>query len=578
MSVRSIAGVLALHLFLLGIGTSLVWAGRGFRTAAEAVRLGGLSLLTGLAAYGLASVVVLVAGIPYRLPTMLAIGGVITAGSLLVGRRAGRGRPALRGPSGAPPLTLAVAPLVALLAVLAAAVFRAGRLEPLVAYDAWAFWVPKAQALHAFGELDEGFFTSLPGPSYPPLVPAIEATAFRFMGDVDVVTLHLVFWGVAVAFVWAVAGVLAPRVRPLLLWPTVLLLVATPDLVDRALQPQADLTLDWLFGGAVLLTALWVVERRPALLVGAALLLAAGTVTKREGLLLAACLVAAAGLATWRRRGEAWPPLLLAAGAVALAGLPWRAWFTLRDIPGDGPEAGGSGLLDELDRAWPSLRLAVETAFEPRLWLLVLPLAIVAIVLSAVARSRALAVFSGGLLALLTLGSAWVMWSFPSLPLTQDPATSPIVRLTGAAIVASGVLLPLLLERGWGIRFVPEVHAAHDRRAVALVLVAALAYPVAAAAGGVTFPSRDDCARVATSDADGELELVFGRLDSPIEAAALRDRVVAVGFVGTEVEPDGCGRWKVTNDGIDSFAQGQGTIEEARRAGFDPRLEVDPDS
>jgi hypothetical protein len=106
--------------------------------------------------------------------------------------------------------------------------------------------------------------------------------------------------------------------------------------------------------------------------------------------------------------------------------------------------------------------------------------------------------------------------------------------------------------------------------------VALLAYPAATIAGGVTFPTRNACARVAASDADGELELVYGHLDSLVAAQELRDRVVAVGFVGTEVRPDGCGRWKVTYDGIDSFEQGEGTIEEARRAGFDPRLEVDP--
>jgi hypothetical protein len=108
------------------------------------------------------------------------------------------------------------------------------------------------------------------------------------------------------------------------------------------------------------------------------------------------------------------------------------------------------------------------------------------------------------------------------------------------------------------------------------VAVAVLAYPAITAAGGVPLPTRDECARVATSDADGELELVYGHLDSLVEAQELRDRVVSVGFVGTEVRPDGCGRWKVSYDGIDSFEQGQGTIEEARRAGFDPRVEVDP--
>lgn len=112
---------------------------------------------------------------------------------------------------------------------------------------------------------------------------------------------------------------------------------------------------------------------------------------------------------------------------------------------------------------------------------------------------------------------------------------------------------------------------------VAIVTVPLLGYPLAVTAGETPrFPSRDECARPARSDADGELELVFGRFDSPVAAAAHRDRVVSAGFVGTEVSPDGCGLWKVSNDGIDSYEQGQGTAAEARAVGFEARLEIDP--
>lgn len=111
----------------------------------------------------------------------------------------------------------------------------------------------------------------------------------------------------------------------------------------------------------------------------------------------------------------------------------------------------------------------------------------------------------------------------------------------------------------------------------AIVAVPLLGYPlVVVARDGLAFPTREECARLAHSDADGELELVFGRFDSPVAATEHRDRVVATGFVGTEVSPDGCGRWKVSNDGIDSFAQGEGTAAEARAAGFEAWLEVDP--
>lgn len=117
------------------------------------------------------------------------------------------------------------------------------------------------------------------------------------------------------------------------------------------------------------------------------------------------------------------------------------------------------------------------------------------------------------------------------------------------------------------------------RSLVLIVCLPLVLYPLVSLRSGTpSLVSADDCVVVAAPDEERELELVYGHLDSHMTADELRDRVVSVGFVGTEVRPDGCGRWKVTYDGIDSYEQGQGTIDEARRAGFDPRLEVDPGS
>jgi hypothetical protein len=61
----------------------------------------------------------------------------------------------------------------ALTVVYLEAQFRAGRLAGLYEFDAWSFWVPKAKAIYLFGGLDRQLFHDLPGPSYPPLVPAV---------------------------------------------------------------------------------------------------------------------------------------------------------------------------------------------------------------------------------------------------------------------------------------------------------------------------------------------------------------------------------------------------------------------
>lgn len=69
--------------------------------------------------------------------------------------------------------------------------------------------------------------------------------------------------------------------------------------------------------------------------------------------------------------------------------------------------------------------------------------------------------------------------------------------------------------------------------AVAIVLVPLLGYPLVTLAGGSPrFPSRQECVR---SPVEGQpVDVVFGRFDDPELAAETRDRVVAVGFIGTE--------------------------------------------
>lgn len=121
------------------------------------------------------------------------------------------------------------------------------------------------------------------------------------------------------------------------------------------------------------------------------------------------------------------------------------------------------------------------------------------------------------------------------------------------------------------------------RLALVAALVAAvplLAYPlVVLASGAPAFPGdRSECARAATSGSEGELELVFGHLPSIAAADALRGRLAHEGFANVQVKADGCGHWKVTNDGIDTFSQGESAAAEARRAGFAARVELDPGS
>jgi len=107
---------------------------------------------------------------------------------------------------------------------------------------------------------------------------------------------------------------------------------------------------------------------------------------------------------------------------------------------------------------------------------------------------------------------------------------------------------------------------------VAIVAVPLLVYPiVSVTGGGPRFPTRGECVH---APVDGQpVDVVWGRYDDPRDAAESRDRVVGVGFIGTEVLPDGCGRWKVVLEDVPGLEVGRELVEEAERVDLHPTLE-----
>jgi hypothetical protein len=73
------------------------------------------------------------------------------------------------------------------------------------------------------------------------------------------------------------------------------------------------------------------------------------------------------------------------------------------------------------------------------------------------------------------------------------------------------------------------------------------------------------------------VDVVFGRFDDPESAVEARDRVVGVGFVGTDALGDGCGRWKVVLGGVPSLEIAREIQAEARTVDLDPTLELGSD-
>ena len=411
MTTRAIAGLFGLNLGFAVLGLSIVFALRGLPRWQDVLRLAGLGYLVGVAAFGVAWTQLLVVGVSFTgwgIAVSL-VGGTLAA--CVVGAMRRRALPKLaRGVPVTPLALLVTAGGVALVGLLLEALFRAARLQSLQAFDAWAFWVPKAKALYFFEGLDEQVFTTSAGPTYPPLLPILDAAAFHAMGGIDVVTLHLQFWFLLVGAVAALAGCLYRHVPAWVLWPSLLVVLVAPRFGERLLTPQADVLVDVLFVLGAVLLALWLGDGRGWRLAAAAVLLAGATLTKREGLLFAAIAIAAAGIASWRSRRRAWPALGAVALVVVAAALPWRLWYRARDVSGEAPSELGLGA--SADRALDALRLSLEVLVDTSLWSLVPLLLLLALAIAVVWGDRRLAAYFALLVGVVYLGGAWVTYSY----------------------------------------------------------------------------------------------------------------------------------------------------------------------
>jgi hypothetical protein len=547
MTTHAIAGVVGLSLLYLMLGLAVLWALRPWESWLELLRHSGLAYLIGVAVFGCTWTLLLVLGRPFDLISLNGSFVVLTAVAIVVGVVREHSIPATGQLGLVGPASLVAAVGVAAAGLYLEMLFRAGRLQGLVAWDAWSFWVPKAKAIYYYGGLDRQQFTTLPNNRYPPLLPIVDAAAFRFMGAADTTTLHLQFWLFGLAFVAAVAGILWHRVPPWILWPFLLLLLVAPRVSEHLLTPQADFLLDFEIAVGVLLVCLWLRERTTWLLAAATILFAAGVVTKREGLLLAVCVYVGAGAATaamWRTR---WPALFLSGAVVGVATVPWRIW-NLRHVGAHSattadPTSSWIGGGSDHDRAWSSLRLSIDVLFGTSRWSVVPILVCCAVLLSLVWGRRPEGIFVGTVCALATLAGAWITLAL--FPITPVEALNPIVRYTAAVVLAG-----------------------------ATVAVPLLGYPAGLLVrGGAVFPgSGSVCAPAAAPGR--KVDVVFGRFVEMRDAVELRERARAVGFRGTEAVQDGCGRVVVRLHGVDSVEVGNEIRAEAATVDLHATLEL----
>lgn len=248
--------------------------------------------------------------------------------------------------------------------------------RPVAQWDGWAIWSLKAKALAQYNSFDNPIFTAraydYSHQFYPPLLPSWQAVSYRLAGNYarSFPTQFQLAW------LWT-AGALALvglgwRRRPsglvLLAW------VAAPVVVSEVMKGYADVPAA-LFGIAGATLYLYGREENVSV-APAAVLLAGAAATKLEGAILA---VAVAGaLFLWDRHRRA--GLGLAATVVA-AIAPWAifavshglsGYLTLDRVPGETP----------FGRVGTIARTMSGKIFDPALWGILIPAALLVLVLS----------------------------------------------------------------------------------------------------------------------------------------------------------------------------------------------------
>jgi hypothetical protein len=249
---------------------------------------------------------------------------VLVLGLLRVARSGGPlHRPRLRDA-----VPLAILACTLLLAVPAARLYA---VKPLSESDGWWIWGLRARALYEFGHPVAPVFTSAPYAAlqHPLLLPGLEAVDFRFMGAFDGTTVHLQLLALAIGFVGGGWVLLRRSTRPLLLAATLLALVCAPTFFHQLETNYADVPLAMFTALGVAALATWLRTGAEGMLPAAALFLAAAALTKNEGETFTLMAFVAAFLVSRRAQRR---PLLLAAGAVLLADLPWRIWLQVNHV------------------------------------------------------------------------------------------------------------------------------------------------------------------------------------------------------------------------------------------------------
>jgi hypothetical protein len=433
--IRSLAGLAFANAAFFAAGAGLVRV-FGWRLRSHP----GLAYMSGVAAVGVVSTLMLIAGLALRGWQALVLCALLASLGL-----ARRERPEPRGPKIDWRIGL---PAGGLLGGYLAVLFVQSVFQPLNSWDAWAKWTMKARAIVLLGGLDTSVFANHAYQplvlDYPMLIPALEAIDFRFMGRLDNLVVHVQFWLLLVGFLLAAYELLRDRVPQTLLWPALLLVGTAPALAANLTSAYADAPIAFFFTLAAVVAWRWVVTGERRALAAFALMAGAAVATKPEGQPFVVGLFVLL-LVFGRLRGRSLVPVAGAAGWCLIAIVPWRIWVSHHGIRPSTPigKAFDPGYLsDRFHRVWPSIRSLVTKSFDGD-WLAILPLVLAVVVVVLVWR-RAFSgpLFAAGVLAVVFLSLLWGYW-------VQRPGLNYLLSSSGSRtvttlVVAAGVFLPIV--------------------------------------------------------------------------------------------------------------------------------------
>jgi hypothetical protein len=408
----------------------------------------GLGFMVGVAAVLLVAIALLCVGVSVGLGALAVLATLIAASGFTVAwRRAAPPRVRLTRPrppslgetrSWAAKRSLADIPralrkigvdrlvagaVMVALAVFAVVTVRWARVQPLHEWDSWSIWARKGTLLFDFEHMPTAFLTShvyaFMHSDYPLLIPLYEASWFHAVGAANTESLHVAFWILFVAFLWAAAYVGARVARPAVWAPLVGLVAVTPAIWNHLMTMYADVPMGLFLMVGVLLLGIWIGGRRHRDLALATLLLAAAASTKNEGLTAAISVLAVAVIvvlllpATAPSRSRTLAPLGVAIAALVAILAPWRLWLAAHHVASEMPIGRGldpSYLLSRTDRVQPAVNALFSQVGNQGNWYYLLPVGLALLIAALATRGlRSVAAFYG----LATFGAgAMVLWAY----------------------------------------------------------------------------------------------------------------------------------------------------------------------